>query len=72
MVKKGDKVVDEKKYHLRRDERMPRELTNFSLTENRLWLILNKTDLLWIKFPIYNKENYTIINKFLSGLNIIN
>jgi hypothetical protein len=36
MVKKGDKVVDEKKYHLRRDERMPRELTNFSLTENRL------------------------------------
>jgi hypothetical protein len=29
MLKKGDKVIDEKKYHLKRDEQMPKELTNF-------------------------------------------
>ena len=29
MLKRGDKVVDEKKYHLRRNEWMPKELTNF-------------------------------------------
>ncbi len=29
MLKRGDKVVDEKTYHLKRNEQMPKELTNF-------------------------------------------
>jgi len=29
MLKKGDKIVDTKNWHLKRDENMPKELTNF-------------------------------------------
>ena len=44
MLKKGDKVVNTKNYHLKRDENMPKELTNFwkneLMAKNFIFLLL--------------------------------